>query len=45
MLVGRIEADPSVEVGQGWRVWLASDPLRLVADHALRVAGRRLGLA
>ncbi len=45
VLVGRIEADPSVEVGQGWRVWLASDPLRLVADHALRVAGRRLGLA
>ena len=44
VLVGRIEADASVAVGQGWRIWLASDPVRLIADHALRVAGRRLGL-
>jgi len=45
VLVGRIEADASVAEGTGWRVWLASDPVRLAADHALRVAGRRLGLS
>ncbi|MAG32678.1 MAG: hypothetical protein CL908_17490 [Deltaproteobacteria bacterium] len=45
VLVGRIEADPSQPVGQGWRIWLASDPLQLAAEHALRLAARRLGLA
>jgi len=45
VLVGRIEADESLPVGEGWRLWIAFDPLRLVADHALRLAGRRLGLA
>lgn len=45
ILVGRIEADVSLPVGEGWRLWIASDPLRLVADQALRLAGRRLGLA
>jgi aspartate-semialdehyde dehydrogenase len=44
VLVGRIEADTSVAAGLGWRLWLASDPVRLVAGHALHVAGRRLGL-
>jgi len=43
--VGRIEADASVSAGQGWRIWLASDPVHLAANHALRVAGRRLGLS
>ena len=45
ILVGRIEADVSLPVGEGWRLWIAFDPLRLVADQALRLAGRRLGLA
>lgn len=44
VLVGRIEADASAEPGQGWRLWLAYDPLRLAADHAIRIARRRLGL-
>lgn len=42
--VGAIESDASGEAGRAWRVWLASDPLRLVADAALRAAERRLGL-
>ena len=42
--VGRIAADSSLPAGQGWRLWLASDPVRLIADHAIRVAGRRLGI-
>jgi aspartate-semialdehyde dehydrogenase len=45
ILVGRIEADGSLPAGEGWRLWMAFDPLRLVADQALRLAGRRLGLA
>ena len=45
VLVGRIEPDASLPAGQGWRLWIAFDPLRLVADQALRLAGRRLGLA
>jgi len=45
ILVGQIEADASMPVGQGWRLWIAFDPLRLVADQALRLAGRRLALA
>ena len=45
VLVGRIEPDASLPEGQGWRFWIAFDPLRLVADQALRLAGRRLGLA
>ncbi len=45
VLVGRIEPDLSLAVGHGWRIWLASDPIQLVVDHALRVAGRRLGQA
>ena len=45
ILVGRIEADASLPTGEGWRLWIAFDPLRLVADQALRLAGRRLGLA
>ena len=43
ILVGRIESDSSLPNGQGWRLWLACDPLRLTADHALRIARRRLG--
>jgi len=45
VLVGRIEPDASLPVGRGVRLWIAFDPLRLVADQALRLAGRRLGLA
>ncbi len=45
VLVGRIEADESLPGGVGWRLWIAFDPLRLAAVHALRLAGRRLGLA
>ncbi len=45
VLIGRIEADVSLPVGEGWRLWIAFDPLRLVADQALRLAGRRFGLA
>lgn len=44
ILVGRIEPDPSLPENSGWRIWIASNPLRLVADEALRLAGRRLGL-
>jgi aspartate-semialdehyde dehydrogenase len=44
VLVGRIEGDASMPDGQGWHLWLASDPLRIAAAHALQVAGRRLGL-
>jgi aspartate-semialdehyde dehydrogenase len=44
ILVGRIEADGSLPAGEGWRLWIAFEPLRLVADQALRLAGRRLGL-
>jgi len=44
ILVGRIEADGSLPVGESWRLWIAFDPLRLVSDQALHLAGRRLGL-
>jgi aspartate-semialdehyde dehydrogenase len=44
ILVGRIEADGSLPDALGWRLWIAFDPLRLVADQAMRLAGRRLGL-
>jgi aspartate-semialdehyde dehydrogenase len=44
ILIGRVEPDSSLPVGVGWRLWLAFDPLRLTADHALRLARRRLGL-
>jgi len=43
--VGSIEADPSAEAGRGLRLWLACDPLRLVADAALRTAARTLGIS
>ncbi|MEZ4330265.1 MAG: hypothetical protein R3F35_00805 [Myxococcota bacterium] len=42
--VGAIEPDASGEAGRAWRLWLASDPLRLVADAAMRAAEARLGL-
>ncbi|MBY0399889.1 hypothetical protein K2X89_06310 [Myxococcota bacterium] len=42
--VGPIEADASGEAGRAYRLWLAFDPIRLVADAALRAAERRLGL-
>ncbi|GEM_PF-813847 len=45
ILVGRIEPDVSLAVDEGWRLWIAFDPLRLVSDQALRLASRRLGLA
>jgi len=40
--IGSIEADASGEAGRAWRLWLASDPLRLVADAAIHAAERRL---
>ncbi|MBK7947345.1 MAG: hypothetical protein IPK00_00990 [Deltaproteobacteria bacterium] len=42
--VGPIEADTSGEAGRSVRLWLAFDPIRLMADAALRAAGQRLGL-
>ncbi|MFO0687232.1 MAG: hypothetical protein U0900_00830 [Myxococcota bacterium] len=42
--VGAIEADASGEAGRSYRLWVALDPIRLVADAALRAAGQRLGL-
>jgi aspartate-semialdehyde dehydrogenase len=45
ILVGRVEADPSGPKDLAYRLWLATDPLRLVADAAMRAAARRLGLA
>lgn len=42
--VGPIEADASGEAGRAYRLWLASDPLRLVADAAIRAAAVQLGL-
>lgn len=44
VLVGPVEADGSGRAGHAYRLWLASDPLRLVADAAIRAAGRRLGI-
>ena len=45
VLVGRLAADPSLPDGYGWQLFLTCDPLRITADHALRIAGVRLGLA
>ena len=45
VLVGRPRPDPSLEPGCGWLLWLSLDPLGLAADHALRLAARRLGLS
>ena len=36
ILIGRIQPDASLPVGEGWRLWVAYDPLRLAADQALR---------
>jgi aspartate-semialdehyde dehydrogenase len=44
VLLGPVEGDESGAPGHCYRLWLASDPLRLVANAALRAAGRRLGL-
>lgn len=44
VLVGRIEPDPSLSAGHGWRLWIACDPLRVVSGQAIRIAARRLGL-
>lgn len=45
ILIGRLRPDPSLELGRGWLLWLSVDPLGLAADHALRLAARRLGLS
>lgn len=45
VLVGRLEPDHSLPEGRGWRLFLATDPLRLASEQALRVAALRLGLA
>jgi aspartate-semialdehyde dehydrogenase len=42
--IGPLEVDAGGASERAYRIWLASDPLRLVADAALRAAGRRLGL-
>ncbi len=42
ILVGRIRPDASLPVGIGWRLWLAYEPLRIVAQHAIRLASLRL---
>ena len=44
VLVGSLEPDRSFAEGRGWRLWIVSDPLRVVAEQAVRLAGRRLGL-
>ena len=44
ILLGPVATDPSGAPGFAYRFWLASDPLRIVADAALVAAGRRLGL-
>jgi aspartate-semialdehyde dehydrogenase len=44
ILLGPVEVDESGAPGLAYRLWLASDPLRIVADAALRAAGRRLGI-
>lgn len=45
VLLGRLRPDPSLEPGRGWLLWLSVDPLGLAAEHALRLAVRRLGLS
>ena len=45
ILLGPVETDPSGPAGLAYRLWLTSDPLRIVADAALAAAGRRLGRA
>ncbi len=41
ILVGRIRPDASLPVGIGWRLWLSYEPLRIVAQHAVRLASLR----
>lgn len=41
VLVGRIRPDASLPSGSGWRIWLSYDPVRVVADHAVRLAALR----
>jgi aspartate-semialdehyde dehydrogenase len=40
VLVGRMRVDPSAE--RGLQLWLAADPLRLAASHAIQLAVLRL---
>lgn len=40
VMVGRIRQDPSTE--RGLLLWLAADPLRLMASHAIQLAALRL---
>ena len=42
ILVGRIRPDRSLPVGIGWRLWLSYEPLRIVAEHAIRLASLRI---
>jgi aspartate-semialdehyde dehydrogenase len=37
-LVGGLRPDASLPAGMGWRLWLSYDPLRLAANHAIRLA-------
>ena len=42
VLVGRVATDPSL--GNGLRLWLATDPVCLAATNAVRLAEARLGI-
>ena len=39
--MGDMRADASLPEGIGWRLWLTYDPLRVAADHAIRLAALR----
>lgn len=41
VLIGRVRADVSLAEGLGWRVWIAYEPSRVVAEQALRIAAQR----
>lgn len=41
VLIGRVRADASFAEGRGWRLWLAYEPSRIVAEQALRIAAQR----
>ena len=40
-LVGGLRPDATLTTGIGWRLWLSYDPLRVAADHAIRLAHHR----
>ena len=42
ILLGQLRPDVSLPVGIGWRLWLSYEPLRVVAQHAIRLGSLRL---